>query len=107
MALLRFNGNNLHLDVLVGVEENYTPSENIQKLSKKVNALKKKTNKFLKDTWKTESIEELMKILKDSTEDQEKWTTYLTETYAPKVEKMLKEVEKINKEICPNYGDHI
>ena len=107
MALLRFDGNKLHLDVLVGVEEEYKPTEKIQKLSKKVQNLKKKTNKFIKDTWKVETVEELAKILKDNEEEQKKWTTYLEEVYAPKVERMLKEVKSINKKLCPNYGDHI
>lgn len=78
MAYLTFNKNEIHLQVLVGSEEeNYEQSKTIKRLSEKVKALKKERDDFLENILKPEAeliqtmVDEENKKLQGTKEEEE------------------------------------
>lgn len=105
MAVLRLNGNNLHLDIIIGTEESFSPREDIKELQKEVSKAKDELVCFLKDTFGTEVVNEIQEKVSEDSELDEKLKTYIKDVYGKNIEKFKKRVEEINKEICSNYSE--
>lgn len=97
MAYLRLNPSNLNMDVLVGLMEEYKPSEEIKEVHEKVELLKKETQEFLDKYWSKKTNEELQKIFKNSDGERKLWQDYLENEYNPKLKLIIEKVEGLNK----------
>lgn len=67
--IIQFDKEKMHIQVLVGVLEEYQPSESIKELQLKVESLKQKISEF----YKTEINSELMAIEKIIKEENSKF----------------------------------
>lgn len=107
MAVLRMNVQNLHVDVLVGVEETYKPTKEIKQFLKDVKKLKTDAKRFLEKNWKTLEAEQIENIFKHHPEEKKKWDKYMEDTYVPGYKDLNKKLHEINKKLCSNYSEII
>jgi hypothetical protein len=104
MALIVLNESKLHIHVNVGVLEEYKPSIEIEDLYNSVRDLKAVANYKL-DEICGEHLEmgKANELLAKEEDKKKQWDYYILNEYIPKVKKIIEEVDKINKEICPGY----
>ena len=107
MALLRFNPNTLHLDILIGIKEKFEPKDSIIELDTKVQELKTQMLTFLQDTFNTQDVKKVNEIISKDVELESKWIAFINNEYKPKIEYINKRYNEINKEICINYSEII
>lgn len=99
MAYIRLNPSNLHMDVLVGVLETYSPTEEVKQAFEESEVLKKQTQEFLNKYWSNKTNAELQKIFSKSENERKLWEEYLTNEYNPKIQALLEKVEELNKKL--------
>lgn len=107
MAILRLNSTNLHLDMIVGINEKFEPKESILELNGKAVELKNKVNDFLNTTFNTANVAEINKIMNENKDLENKWKEFLSNVYKPELQSLSEEVVKINRGICNNYSEII
>jgi hypothetical protein len=107
MALLKFDRKNLRLDLVVGIKEEYKPTQEIINVNDKIEELKKDIEMFVKKTWGEKTQEELFDMFKNNKEDQQLWVEYMKTQYGPSVDNIANNVVEINKVICPGFKEKL
>ena len=95
MAILRFNTNTLHLDILIGINEKFEPKEEILELNGKCVELKNKVNDFLNNTFSTSDQQEILKLMNENKELEDAWKKFLNTSYKSDIQLIIDEVKKI------------
>lgn len=97
MAIIRFDSRSLHMDVIVGVLENYKPNKTIKEAHEKVEELRKETEKFLDENFGDASKTEIEEELEQDDKKKEIWDDYLKNHYEKKVLEIKKLIDEENK----------
>lgn len=93
---LRFDHKSLSMDMLVGVREAYQPNEEAAKLYDRVEALRNKSNQFVKDNFGDMKMEEIAKILESDKDKKATWDNYVNNDYAIELKGIIESVKALN-----------
>ena len=95
---VRFDRNTLNVDVLVGVEESYSPVKEVIDVRKKADDLKQKTERFIEDTFKTKETKSILDQIEKDKELEATWKSYLANVYNKEVSEIEVTVNTLNKQ---------
>ncbi len=92
----RFDHKNLSMDVLVGIKEEYSPNPEAAALYDRTDALREKSNKFVKDTFGEIPMSEISKILDSDKDKKQEWDNFVNGEYLSELKSIMDGVKSLN-----------